>query len=285
LARSLSAITVLITLMWSRDLLELAGRRGLVDPELSQALGSSQPLSLFHLVPAGLGSFDLALVLLLNAVALLSALLFWRPTSVLAAAGLYLAFTSLKQTMGLLTYGLYQYVQIGLFYVLAANLVAFLERHGEGGGRNPLRYVGLVARAHLAMAYFFAGACKAVGPQWWTGESMWRALARSDTSGQRLFDMSWTGTFPFLLQAIGILVVVAELTYPLAFVPKLRRFIVPAMILMHLGTIFTQGLVLFGLTMIALNVYFWLESAEWDDVPFATPKEAPASTTAGAEYA
>ncbi|MFI5385942.1 MAG: hypothetical protein ACHQ50_07460 [Fimbriimonadales bacterium] len=263
-SRCLAVVCVVITLLWSRDLFTLVGTRGILDPNLPASLKGLFPLSLYHWIPATSRRVDLAILILINTVAVTGAILFWKPRSVLAALGLYLTFVCFKQTVALLAYGVYEYLQLGLFYILIANVAAFAFRQNSEEAWKAERLVGWFFRGHVAMAYFFAGACKAVGPQWWTGESMWRALSRSDSTGQRWFNFEWTGHYPLLLQIVGITTVCFETLYPLAFFRRLRPFIVAGMICMHFGTIVSQGLTLFGLTMICLNVFFWLESREWE---------------------
>lgn len=272
ISRILSAICVLIMLLWARDLLTLMGSRGLLDPGLAAKLGASYPLSIFQWIDADSPYVNRAILLLSNSVALFGAILFWRPRSVWAALGLYVTFVGFKQTAVLLTYGVYEFLQLGLFYVLAANVAAYAFRKDTSESWRAERLVGWFFRVHIAMAYVFAGASKAVGPHWWSGESMWRALARSDSTSQRWFNFEWTGQFPLLLQAAGISVVVMECLYPLAFLRKLRPYILGGLAVMHFGTIVSQGLTIFGLTMIALNIFFWCESKEWEHgVPDGAP--------------
>lgn len=262
--RCLAAVCVIITLVWARDLFTLVGTRGILDPKLTESISGIYPLSLFHWIPATSAKLDLAILLVSNLVALSAAAAFWRPRSILAALCLYLSFVTFKHSMTLLTYGVFEFLQLGLFYVLVANLAGFLFRKRQVEAWKAERLVGWFFRGHIAMAYFFAGACKAVGPHWWNGESMWRALGRSDSTGQRWFDFAWTGHFPVLLQLAGLATLFFETLYPLAFLRRVRPVFVFGMIGLHLGTIVTQGLTLFGLTMISLNVFFWLESREWE---------------------
>ncbi len=267
ISRCLSAICVLIMLLWSRDLFTMVGTRGLLDPNLAASLTEVLPLSIYNWISFDSLKADSAILILINFVAVIGAVLFWKPRSVLASIGLYLTFVCFKHTVALFAYGVYEFIQLGLFYVMIANLAAYAFRKSEGDALKAERMVGWFFRIHIAMAYVFAGACKAIGPQWWNGESVWRALSRSDSTGQRWFNFEWTGQYPLLLQFVGISVFLIELTYPLAFVRRLRPYIVSGMILMHFGTIVTQGLTVFGFTMISLNAYFWLESKELDSRP------------------
>jgi hypothetical protein len=264
LAKALACTAGLAALLTARDLLSLAGNRGLVDPALSLALDPNAPLSLFRWIKPGSASVDLALTVLLNLVAISSAFLIWRPRSICASLALYLSFTSFRQTAVLVTYGMHQYIQIGVFYVLLANIVVRIEQNSASTQVHPVRYVGWLARIHLAMAYTFSGLCKGVGPQWWSGESMWRALGRTDLTGLRPIDLSWASQFPLALQAIGISVVLVETLYGLAFVRRLRPYVIGGMIAMHVGTMIVQGLWIFGFVMIALNVFFLAEGLAWE---------------------
>jgi hypothetical protein len=262
-ARLLGAVMVVISLAWSSSVLTMAGFHGIVDPDLAQIVTGNFPMSLYRLLNPS-PSFDIALVVLCNSLAVFGAAMYWRPRSVLLSLAAYLALVMFKQTVPLIAYGVFEFLQLGLFYLFVGNLARWLFRRDEAFQWKAERLVGWFFRGHLAMAYLSAGLCKAVGPQWWNGESMWRALARSDNSGQRWFNLEWTAHFPILLQAAGVATLLFESLYPLAFVPKLRRIIVPAMIGMHLATIGAQGLTIFGITMIMLNVFFWMESAAWE---------------------
>ena len=77
----------------------------------------------------------------------------------------------------------------------------------------------------------------------------------------------------------GIAALCLETLYPLAFFRKLRPFLICGLISMHLGTIVSQGLTLFGLTMISLNVFFWLESREWESRRNLAGTQAAQATT------
>jgi len=250
---------VLLSLAWSSSLLTMAGYEGIVDPDMAKLSSAGLPLSLYRFFSPS-PTFDIALVLLSNLIAVFGALLFLWPRSSLASLAMYLSLVSFKQTVPLMSYGVFEFLQLGLFYVMAANVAHWIFRRNDDVRWRADRLVGWFFRGHLAMGYLFSGLSKAVGPHWWTGESMWRALARTDNSGQRWFDSYWTGNYPLLLQIAGIVSVLLETFYPLAFFRKLRWVIVPGIMLMHLGTIAAQGLTLFGLTMISLNLFFILES-------------------------
>lgn len=274
-ARCLAVVCVLVSLAWSTSILTLAGYHGLVDPDLAFRVSYDLPLSLYRVIPPS-PTFDIALVILCNLLAVLGAALYCRPRSVLFSLTLYLALLCFKQTVPLMAYGVFEFLQLGLFYVVVGNFAAWAFRKDEALAFRSERLVGWFFRGHLAMAYLFAGLSKAVGPQWWNGESMWRALSRTDNSGQRWFNMEWTGHYPLLLQIVGIVTVLMETLYPVAFFRKPRLFIVSCMILLHLGTIATQGLTLFGLTMVSLNVFFLLESRLVDQTKTKLPATAVA---------
>lgn len=183
----------------------------------------------------------------------------------------YVGFVFIKQTMLGAVYGLYEFLHIGALYGLIWSVTQAPWFEAKGWRPDRLsRLVGLAFQIHLAIAYFYTGISKGIGKQWQTGEAMWRAMYRSDSTGTRLFDFSFLGHWPWLLQVMCLSVVAFETLYFLAFFRKLRLVVVLALISMHLGIMFAFGLWLFGATMIMHNLFFyanarWLESQSEKD--------------------
>src|SRR5260370_17277577 len=120
----------------------------------------------------------------------------------------------------------------------------------RGRPRDPeiVGFFRRVLQLHLCVIYLFGGISKCLGTGWWTGDSMWRALARPP------FDLIANQTLihwkPVLL-ALGIAVCLLELTFPILIWPKRTRLpCLAAIIGMHIGIGVTMGLHLFSLFII-----------------------------------
>ena len=109
-----------------------------------------------------------------------------------------------------------------------------------------------VLQLHLCLVYFFGGFFKAMGLDWWTGESIWRALSRQPFN---MYDFTWMSEYHFVPITMGISVVILETFYPLfTNFAKSRPYWVALILLMHLGIGIFMGLYLFASTMIVLNI-------------------------------
>ncbi|MGZ3457353.1 MAG: hypothetical protein ACXU86_02490 [Archangium sp.] len=270
-SKAISLLLVCDLSLMGPHFFRMFGSGGLIDRELLVKVTSEYPLAIWPLLSAtgtlGHGSQVLFGLFTLTALLAAGGSLFpsWRWTRI----ALYLSYVVLKQSIGLGTYGVHEFLQIALFYLALWGLVGASERFAS--------WVALAFRVHLCMAYLFAGISKATGTQWWSGSAIWRSINRSDDSGFRLLDLTVFGDFPWLFQALGILTMFFEAFYPLALVRRLRTVFVAAMISMHLGTLLFQGLLIFAPTMITLNVFFFLSAREWDARRMATevPVRAP----------
>jgi hypothetical protein len=108
-------------------------------------------------------------------------------------------------------------------------------------------------QAHFGMAYFFSGLAKALGPTWWNGEAVWKALQTNSYAD--FTDPGLWADFPVVLQVAGIATVVIELAFPagIAF-SKTRLFFLVGIVLFHLSIGFLLGLYFFSAIMILINL-------------------------------
>src|SRR6516225_2020642 len=105
---------------------------------------------------------------------------------------------------------------------------------------------------HLCIIYLNTGLAKAIGPQWWTGEAIWRAVMQPQFA---ILDHSWLESFPWLAQLAFWVVMVVEVGYALFIWPaKTRRIWLVATIGLHLGIMLNMGLLMFSIMMIAMNL-------------------------------
>ncbi len=109
-----------------------------------------------------------------------------------------------------------------------------------------------VLEIHLCIIYFFGGIVKLVGPGWWNGDSLWRALTHPpfNVIPPELL-VQCRHFFPFL----GISVWVIEITYPVFIWSKKTRNVWLVLIIgMHIAIGMTMGMYLFAFIMIVLNL-------------------------------
>jgi len=269
LSRAIGILILLDLLLMSQDIFRLFGPTGIVDTAFMRVATADLPLSLWPYLPVksagAIGQGVIACLFAMTAVLSVFSLSPTRNWGVRVA--LYVTLTAFKHNIGLATYGVHEFIQIALFYLAVADVAAGMATEGY-------RWTGLALRAHLSIGYLFAGLSKATGPQWWSGEAVWRSINRTDSSGFAWLNLIPLGQWPILFQIAAIGTILTEGLYPLAFLKRLRPFLVGGMILMHLMTVFAQGLIVFGPVMIALNVFFWLDSAS---------KPTPAITVSGSE--
>lgn len=255
LSRAIGIMILLDLLLMSQDIFRLFGPTGIVDTAFMRVATADLRLSLWPYLPAkSAGAIGQGVIAGLFAmIAVLSVLSLAPARKWGVRIALYLAFTAFKHNIGLATYGVHEFIHIAHFYLSVGDVAAGMAPEGY-------RWTGLALRIHLAIAYLFAGLSKATGQQWWSGEAVWRSINRTDSSGFAWLNLAPLGQWPILFQIAAIGTIFTEGFYPLAFFKRLRPFFVGGMILMHLMTVFAQGLIVFGPVMIALNVFFWLDS-------------------------
>ena len=155
------------------------------------------------------------------------------------------------------SYGFDTFVTLTLFYFLwmpigNAFSIDVLSGDLDDSPSSHARLSLRVLQLHLSIAYFFCGLDKGLGIQWWNGESMWRSLMMPLYAQG---DFSWMAEAPWLLALGGWVTVIVEGLYPLGmWIPRLRKFWLPAIVGLHLGIFFFMGLHLFALMMILLSV-------------------------------
>jgi hypothetical protein len=158
---------------------------------------------------------------------------------------------------GLLAYGMDNFTTIGLFYLMLSPLpdrCSVDYKYQNIRLKNPQLH-GIfrrVLQVHLCIIYFFGGLAKCAGPEWWNGNSLWRALTHAPfniVSPEIL--VNWKDLFP----VAGISVWLVEIGYPLLIWSKRTRFLwLVCVLLMHIGIGLFMGMYLFASIMIILNL-------------------------------
>jgi hypothetical protein len=257
----------------------LAGAgRGLISRDLSEVALSGESL----LVPrlgwlVNIGShFGLSEALILDAAWLClvcaACLLVIGLFSRTAAIATWFFHLCAVKSGGLWAYGMDNFTTIGLFYLMLSPLpdnYSLDHKCRNIALKNP-QLQGLfrrVLQVHLCIIYFFGGLAKCAGPDWWNGNSLWRALTQTPfniVSPEIL--VKWKDLFP----VVGISVWLIEIGYPLLIWSKRTRNIwLICVIMMHVAIGLTRGMYLFSLVMIVLNVAAF--GPRWD---FARAKES-----------
>ena len=156
-----------------------------------------------------------------------------------------------------MSYGVDNFTTIGLFYLMIAPLPDCCSADARlGFGKaKPADLHGLhrrVLQLHLCLVYCCGGLTKALGPAWWNGESIWRAVTRAPFNV--ISPHFWAWWEPFL-PLLGVGVFLLELGYPFFIWSKTTRPIwLVSILAMHVGIALAMGLYLFSLIMIVLNL-------------------------------
>jgi hypothetical protein len=157
---------------------------------------------------------------------------------------------------GLLAYGMDQLTTVGLFYLMISPLpdrcsldclfrMIPVKSHRSG-------FIRRMLQIHLCIIYLVGGLAKCVGPGWWNGDSIWRALSHPpfNVIAPEIL-VRWRTVFPIA----GITVWAIELGYPLLIWSKRTRNLwLICTIGMHVAIGVTMGMYLFALIMIVLNL-------------------------------
>jgi hypothetical protein len=236
---------------------------GLISRELSEAvLSSESPLipRLGWLVAVGRSfgrteqfTLSLALGCLLAAGLLLLPGLFCRAVAIVA----WFLQLSAAKSAGLLSYGVDNFITIGLFYLMIAPLPDHwaLDRLIRFHAPKDPRLLGFhrrVLQIHLCLIYFFSGLTKCLGRGWWDGSNIWRALTLPPFD---VLPTTMVASWRSILPAMGIAICLLETSYAVLIWPRrTRQATLVCICLMHLAIGLTMGMYLFALIMIVLNL-------------------------------
>jgi hypothetical protein len=267
----------------------LAGNGGLISRNLSEtilALESSLIPRVGWIVALG-GHFSLSEQSVLSIVwyCLVTAgcfLLLGLFTRAAAIATWFLHLAAVKSA-DLLSYGMDNLTTIGLFYLMLSPLpdhrsLDWQWRKSRPQHRDMLGFWRRVLQTHMCLIYFFSGIAKCLGPGWWNGINLWRALTRPP------FDLVSADTlvrFKYLLPMAGIAVWSLEIGYPFfVWHRRLRRPWLIAILLMHAGVGITMGMYLFASVMIVLNLAAFGPGILWHQRQAANDGSSPAESLA-----
>jgi hypothetical protein len=165
---------------------------------------------------------------------------------------------SADKSGGLVSYGVDDFMTIGLFYLMLSPLPDrySLDRQWRklrcAEDRHLLGFWRRVLQIHLCLIYFFGGLTKSLGSGWWDGSNLWRALIRPPFN---VISPEILVRWKYLFPVAGILIFLLEVGYPFLIWPKRTRFVwLISVLIMHAAIGLTMGMYLFALIMIVLNV-------------------------------
>lgn len=200
----------------------------------------------------GLAFLDIAVLLALAAG--------WR-TRACAVAAFLLDILFIHAAGGLL-YGADIFIHIAFFYlVLMPSGDAFsLDVRAGRRANRPSVAAGLTRRVlqlHLVIVYVSSGIEKAMGPQWWNGDAIWRSVALPAFRGPAFltFDLSALANVPWIPLVSGWIVLLVETGYGLFIWRRETRLFWLCLTLgMHLFIGVFLGMALFAAIMTLLNL-------------------------------
>jgi hypothetical protein len=158
---------------------------------------------------------------------------------------------------GLVSYGVDNFMTIGLFYLMLSPLpdrysLDHKLRKLKTKDRQLLGFFRRVLQIHLCLIYFFSGLTNSLCSGLWDGSNMWRALIRPPFN---IIDPAILVTWKHLFPVAGVLICILETGYPFFIWHKRTRAIWFWLVIgMHVAIGVTMGMYLFALIMIVLNV-------------------------------
>jgi hypothetical protein len=159
------------------------------------------------------------------------------------------------------SYGVDNFITMLLFYLLITKSPmeyqislskALFGKPRFDFGFDP-QFVLRLIQVHICIIYCFSGFEKALGVNWWNGESIWRAIHNEFG----LIDASLIDNirFKFVFWIAGWATIAIELFYPIFVnIKKTRLLWVSLTIGMHISIIALLGLYHFGAVMILFNL-------------------------------
>jgi hypothetical protein len=240
----------------------LSDREGLISRRVSEAITSVQtPLvpklgwfvalgNLFGLKEETILTLVWSLLLVAGCGLIFG--LFCRPFAITA----WFLHLCAAKSGGLVSYGVDQFMTIGLFYLMLSPLPDRYSldqtlRKLKTKDRQLLGFFRRVLQIHLYLIYFFSGLTKSLGSGWWDGSNMWRALIRPPFN---IIDPAMLVRWKYLFPVAGVLICILEIGYPFFIWHKRTRPIWLWLVIgMHIAIGITMGMYLFALIMIVLN--------------------------------
>jgi hypothetical protein len=268
---TIAGFLLLQAVVWRPDWQAFMGPEGWLQWEISHALTEEWTPHLERvyslLSPSGLSAERfVTLFFWCYVIAGIGLLVGWR-TRVWAIITWLLHYI-LMSTLRTFTYGVDIFLHIARFYMMFMPVAKAYSLDAWQGRVSPRPTWGVtlslrVLQIHLCFVYLSAGFEKALSPDWWNGNVIWRSLVQPDF---RQFDFTWLAHYSWIAVMLGWSTIIIETGYCLAmWIPRARVFWLAGIISLHLGIGVFLGLRFFGLIMILLSVSAFGYGA-WQDV-------------------
>lgn len=254
---------LLLARCWAmrHSLLDVYGPHGFVAWEVTRAeLAGGLPHPLDLAIVLGVLGYDpiavtyglvglelMALMLLLSGIAS-------RAAAIVAFVADYFL---MRAGAGVL-YGLDHFGHVALFYCMfmpvgaALTLPRWLRDAPAPPATGAAGLARLVLQLHLCIVYTSSGLEKACGPDWWSGEAIWRALTLPDF---HWLDLGALAHLPWLAAILGWGVLVLESGYALGMYFRRTRWLwLLGVMSMHLAIGLFLSLWLFAAIMLLWNL-------------------------------
>jgi hypothetical protein len=156
-------------------------------------------------------------------------------------------------------YGADFFTSMSLFYLILFPADNSFSLKNLIFNRNPvtinLTPVKRLFQIHISIAYFFSGLDKALGFNWWNGESIWKAIHLPYSNRDLSIDFTWLAEHSYLLVLIGWGTILIEMCYPffIWYKPTQKTWLFLT-VSMHIGIALVLNLYYFSAIMIIWNM-------------------------------
>ncbi|OJW83616.1 MAG: hypothetical protein BGO69_04780 [Bacteroidetes bacterium 46-16] len=164
---------------------------------------------------------------------------------------LHLAFVS---SAHFFTYGVDYFLTMLLFYTVifpvgkAYSIDNLIFKYASTNATPYIR----VLQIHMCIVYFISGMAKAIGPNWWNGMSIWKAINRPIITS---FNIHYLANFGWLYTLAGIFTIIVEVLYCVFMnLDKTRKLWLLLTCALHLSIAFVLVLPEFAAVMILFNI-------------------------------
>ncbi len=251
-------------LIISPDIYEIFASDGLVDASINNSfLTSYQPrLSWFTTPLMNIGIPEKAIILTILALYLVSLMsVITKYKSVMFSIIAWFIHITLVNSSYLFSYGADYFISFLLFFNIFLNISTVIQ---EDKGNALYSFIVRFMQLHLCIVYFFAGFGKILGTDWLDGNAMWYVL--NSFMPESVDTMLNFIDYPIVFQILswGVLL---ELVYPvLIFTPKVRKWFLIKIFILHIGIAIIMQFYTFAMVMILLNIVGFVHYINWKSI-------------------
>lgn len=251
-------------LIISPDIYEIFASDGLVDASINNSfLTFYQPrLSWFTTPLMNIGIPEKAIILTILALYLVSLMsVITKYKSVMFSIIAWFIHITLVNSSYLFSYGADYFISFLLFFNIFLNISTVIQ---EDKGNALYSFIVRFMQLHLCIVYFFAGFGKILGTDWLDGNAMWYVL--NSFMPESVDTMLNFIDYPIVFQILswGVLL---ELVYPvLIFTPKIRKWFLIKIFILHIGIAIIMQFYTFAMVMILLNIVGFGHYINWKSI-------------------